>query len=139
MTKPTESSRRTFLKKLGQSTAVMAVAPAAFSTAANPPAFQYLNLVKKQPIAANDRIRIALIGTGGMGIGDMETALQVPGVEIVAACDLYEGRRIRAKELWGQQLFVTKDYREILARNDVDAVINATTDHWHEKISIDAM
>lgn len=139
MTKPTESSRRIFLKKLGQSTAVMAVTPTAFSTAANQPAFQYLDLVKKQPIAANDRIRIALIGTGGMGIGDMNTALQVPGVEIVAACDLYEGRRIRAKELWGQQLFVTKDYREILERDDVDAVINATTDHWHEKISIDAM
>jgi len=139
MTKSTENSRRGFLKQLGQSAAVLAVTPTALSTAATQSQFTYLNLVKKQPIAANDRIRIALIGTGGMGIGDMNTALQVPGVEIVAACDLYEGRRIRAKELWGQQLFVTKDYREILDRDDVDAVINATTDHWHEKISTDAM
>lgn len=139
MTKSTENSRRGFLKQLGQSAAVMAITPTALSKAASEPRFEYLDLVKKQPIAANDRIRIALIGTGGMGIGDMETALQVPGVEIVAACDLYEGRRIRAKELWGQHLFVTKDYREILERDDVDAVINATTDHWHEKISIDAM
>ena len=139
MTKSTENSRRGFLKQLGKSAAVMAITPTALSTAATQSQFTYLNLVKKQPIAANDRIRIALIGTGGMGIGDMNTALQVPGVEIVAACDLYEGRRTRAKELWGEQLFVTKDYREILERDDVDAVINATTDHWHEKISTEAM
>lgn len=139
MKNKTENSRRGFLKKLGQSAAVMAVAPTALSQATTQPGFTYLDLVKKQPIAANDKIRIALIGAGGMGTGDTNTALQVPGVEIVAACDLYEGRRIHAKEQWGEHLFVTKDYREILERDDVDAIINATTDHWHEKISTDAM
>ena len=43
-------------------------------------------------------MRVALIGTGGMGIGDMQAALQVPGTEIVAACDLYTGRLARAKK-----------------------------------------
>jgi len=131
MTKSTENSRRGFLKQLGQSAAVMAITPTALSKAASESRFEYLNLVKKQPIAANDRIRIALIGTGGMGIGDMETALQVPGVEIVSACDLYVGCRISVRVVCGQHLFVTKDYREILERDDGDAAINAATDQWH--------
>lgn len=132
------NSRRSFLRKISAS-AVVAAAPASVASAASLTDVQYLHLIKKQKIAANDRIRIAVIGTGGMGIGDVRTALMVDGVEIVAACDLYDGRLTRAKELWGKDLFTTRDYREILERSDVDAVINATTDHWHEKISIDAM
>lgn len=135
-----ENSRRRFLKKLGTSAAVLSAGPSAWSSAASPDKqFEYLHLVKRQGIAANDRMRVALIGTGGMGIGDMQAALQVPGTEIVAACDLYTGRLARAKELWGKDLYVTRDYREILDRGDVDVIINATTDHWHEKISTDAM
>ena len=133
------NSRRSFLKTLGLAGTAAAAAPAAFAKA--PVAMpQYLNLVRSHSsTAANDKVRIALIGTGGMGIGDTQTALMVDGVEMVAACDLYDGRLRRAKELWGDQLPVTRDYREILERKDIDAVINATTDHWHEKISSDAM
>jgi len=105
----------------------------------NNSADEYLPLVKRQKISANDRIRIGLIGTGGMGIGDAQTALMVEGVEIVAACDHYNGRLVRAKELWGKDLYTTRDYRELLDRPEVVVVINATTDHWHEKISLDAM
>ncbi len=132
-------SRRSFLKTLGIAGTAVAGAPAALAgTPVSAP--QYLNLVRSHAsTAANDRVRIALIGTGGMGIGDTQTALMVDGIEMVAACDLYDGRLRRAKELWGDQLPVTKDYREILERKDIDAVINATTDHWHEKISSDAM
>lgn len=87
----------------------------------------------------NDRIRIALIGAGGQGSGDTSNAIQIPGVELVAVSDIYEGRLTRAKERWGSHLFTTRDYREVLARPDVDAVIIATPDHWHRTISIDAM
>lgn len=132
-----KKSRRNFLRKLGATSALVAAAPAVFAD--NYRNVQYLNLVKRHQLAANDRIRIALIGTGGMGIGDTQTALMVEGVELVAACDLYDGRLTRAKELWGKDLFTTRDYRQILERKDVDAVINATTDHWHEKISVDAL
>lgn len=89
--------------------------------------------------SVNDRIQVALIGAGGMGSGDAESSLAQAGVELVAVSDIYDGRLTRAKERWGQQVFTTRDYREVLARPDVDAVIVATPDHWHAQISIDAM
>ena len=92
-----------------------------------------------RPVAANDHIQIALIGAGGQGQGDTKTAVQVPGVKLVAVADCYDGRLDRSKELWGQDIFTTRDYNEILARKDIDAVIIGTPDHWHKQASIDAM
>ncbi len=89
--------------------------------------------------AANDKIQIALIGAGGMGNGDLSDALASEGVEFVAAADIYDGRLTSLKERYGSQIFTTRDYREVLARPDVDAVIIATPDHWHARISIDAL
>jgi len=91
------------------------------------------------PKSANDKIQFALIGAGGMGTGDANSALSVGGTQIVAVADIYEGRLTRAKERWGNQLFTSRDYREVLARKDVDAVIVGTPDHWHAQIAIDAM
>jgi predicted dehydrogenase len=89
-------------------------------------------------IAANDNLQLALIGSGGMGQGDVRDALMNPGVKIVAAADIYDGRRKRMEESY-PGIATTRDYREVLARKDVDAVIIATPDHWHSTISIDAL
>jgi predicted dehydrogenase len=87
------------------------------------------------PTAAS-RVRIATIGFGGMRSGDTRYVLTVPGVELVAVSDIYDGRLARARELRGERIVTTRDYREILARPDVDAVIVATPDHWHARISM---
>ncbi|MBC7850256.1 MAG: Gfo/Idh/MocA family oxidoreductase [Chitinophagaceae bacterium] len=89
--------------------------------------------------SANDKVRVAVIGTGIMGHNDLSSALKVPGVELAGACDLYTGRLDRMKELYGADLFVTRDYRELLQRKDIDAVIIATSDHHHARIATDAM
>lgn len=93
----------------------------------------------ERKFSANDKVRVALIGTGIQGHSDLEAALNVPGVEIGAACDLYTGRLERMKEQYGKDLFTTKDYREILERKDIDAVIIATNDYWHSRITTDAL
>lgn len=89
--------------------------------------------------SSNDKIRIAGIGMGIMGNQDIDTAIKVPGVELVAACDLYSGRLERVKEKYGKDIYTTKDYREILNRKDIDAIVIATSDNWHARISVDAM
>ncbi len=89
--------------------------------------------------SANDNIQFALIGGGGMGSEDVRSALAVGGTKLVAVSDVYDGRLARAKETWGNDVFTTRDYKEVLARPEIDAVIVATPDHWHQKIAIDAM
>ncbi|MDQ6759557.1 MAG: Gfo/Idh/MocA family oxidoreductase [Acidobacteriota bacterium] len=89
--------------------------------------------------AANDRIQMGCIGFGIMGQGDVRTAVGLPGVELVGVADVYDGRLTLARERYGDQVFTTRDYRELLARPGLDAVIVATPDHWHARIASDAL
>jgi predicted dehydrogenase len=89
--------------------------------------------------SANEKIQIALIGAGGQGQYDTRIALETGEARVVAVADCYDGRRAHTQELWGNQVFTTRDYREVLSRPDVEAVIVATPDHWHKQIAIDAM
>jgi predicted dehydrogenase len=127
-----ELNRRNFLKAAGSVTATGLLGAKT----------HLLAQVQSEPVkqvAANDHIQIALIGAGGQGMGDTKTAIQVPGVKLVAVSDCYDGRLEHSKELWGSDIFTTRDYKEILARNDIDAVIVGTPDHWHKQVSVDAM
>jgi predicted dehydrogenase len=132
-----ESSRRSFIKNIAAATASVAVGNNLF--AADKSAFYAEKLARTLKFGPNDQINIALIGGGGMGTNDTNVALQIPGVKLVAVCDLYDGRLKDAKTKWGADIFTTKVYKEILNRKDIDAVIIATPDHWHQQISVDAM
>lgn len=127
------TSRRHFLQKAAGAAAGLTTLSALGQEEIKP----LISTIK--PISANDRIRLGLIGSGIIGHYDLNCALRVPGTEVVAVCDLYDARLVRAKEVWGSQLFTTRDYREVLARNDIDAVLICTPDHWHDRISIDAL
>jgi predicted dehydrogenase len=94
---------------------------------------------KPRPASANDKIQVALIGCGGMGQNDAHSSVASGLTKIVAACDCYDGRLTHMKEQYGRDIFVTKNYEEILARPDIDAVLIGAPDHWHQKITIDAV
>ncbi|HTV58840.1 MAG TPA: Gfo/Idh/MocA family oxidoreductase [Verrucomicrobiae bacterium] len=91
-----------------------------------------------RPVAPSDRIRFASIGTGTRGCELLKASLAVPGVECVAACDLYTSRHEAAQEAIQKKIDVTGNYHEILSRQDVDAVIVAVTDHQHRRVVVDA-
>jgi predicted dehydrogenase len=125
-------NRRSFIKVAGAASASSLIGTRVHALAA-------IQEEPAKPIAANDHIQIALIGAGGQGQYDTKAAVQVPGVKLVAAADCYDGRLAHCKELWGNDVFTTRDYNEILARKDIDAVIIGTPDHWHKQASVDAM
>lgn len=87
--------------------------------------------------SANDRIRIACIGAGGQGLGDTKQAAALG--EIVAFCDADLRQAERGKKALNcEKAEVVQDYRRILDRKDIDALIIAVPDHWHTKINIEA-
>ena len=88
---------------------------------------------------ANDRIRLAGIGVGGRGAYDLGVAAKAENTEVVAVSDVYAPRllEIRGKLAPNGQSY--KDYREVLDRKDVDAVIIGTPDHWHVPMIMDAV
>jgi predicted dehydrogenase len=87
----------------------------------------------------NDKIQIALIGCGGQGQADARASTASGLTKLVAAADCYDGRLAHMREVYGQDTFVTKNYQEILARKDIDAVIIGAPDHWHRQIMVDAL
>src|SRR5690606_34145743 len=103
--------RRRFLKKLALSSGALMAGK--FLDATQTETRKIVGLARNNNFSPNDNINIALIGAGGMGSNDLETALMVPGVKMVAACDLYTGRLETAKKRWGADIFTTKHYKEI--------------------------
>lgn len=133
------NSRRRFIKGVAAGSLVATGIPSVLSASDRRAGAGQVETLRRDGYAANDRVGLAVIGAGGMGMADVSTALRVPGVELVAACDVFDGRLEAARSRHGSGLFTTRDYHEVLSRDDVDAVIVGTPDHWHQRISIDAM
>src|SRR5205809_4853144 len=91
----------------------------------------------KASVSPNEKLTLGIIGAGIRGQEDMQSVLRVGG-NVAVACDLYDGHLRRAQEIL-PNVPVTRDYREVLDRKDVDAVLIATSDHWHAPIALEAM
>lgn len=140
----TDKSRRDFLKQAGVGAATIGGALLAESAATTTLAQSKarVHFTTGRVLGANDRINIGCIGVGGRGSSVMRWAMRVGEssrpAQVVAVCDVYRKRLNRAKEL-SKADFATLDYREVIARKDIDVVIIATPDHWHAPIAIAAM
>jgi len=93
--------------------------------------------------APSNRIAIGGIGVGSMGWGNLHGFLYTPGTQVVAVCDVDARHRERAKNAVdgvyeNQDCLAFNDYRELLARDDIDAVFHALPDHWHGIICVAA-
>ena len=87
----------------------------------------------------NSTVNLGLIGVGIRGSQLMEEFSKIPGVNLAVAADLYDGYLLHAREFTQNKIKTTKHYEEILANKDVDAVVIATPDHWHKKMTLDAL
>ncbi len=88
--------------------------------------------------AANETLGIGCIGTGGRCQALMRALSEVDGARIVAVADVWDQHLDAGKRLAAEGAFATKNYHDVLARKDVDAVIIGTPDHLHVPITIDA-
>src|SRR5690349_17202071 len=83
--------------------------------------------------SANDRVRFGMIGVGMQGSGLLANAVTLPGLECVAASDLYDGRHTLAKQITNNpNLPTTRHYKELLDRKDIDCIVAAVPDFWHK-------
>lgn len=137
MERSNNRSRRNFLQKLGGASLLLSGGSLPFLPGKGNYRRHILEIPRRS--SPNDTLQIGCIGMGIMGFNDTNTAIRVPGVKLVAACDLYTGRLQHAKEVYGNDLYTTGDYREILDRKDIDAVIIATSDNWHARIATAAL
>jgi len=100
-------------------------------------------LGKAGTVAASNRITMGCIGVGGRGTGVMQSFLATGEVQIVCICDVDANRRTKVKDLLADKYNSTgcatySDFRELVARDDIDAVLIATPDHWHALPTIEA-
>ena len=125
------TTRRDFIKSMGLLTAAGLAAPSVLAE-------EY----KRGMMGANDRINVALIGCRGMGWSNLNDFLIHPDVDCIALCDIdrgiLEGRASELEKRRNRKPEIYNDYRKLLERKDVDAVIIGTPDHWHCLQMVDA-
>jgi len=92
-----------------------------------------------QILGANERLRIGVIGAGGMATAHMHTLVKMrekDNLAILAVCDLYQPRLDKAVQITGGQPY--KEYRRLLENKDIDYVVIGTPEHWHAQMTLDA-
>jgi predicted dehydrogenase len=124
MSRPCDPSRRAFLESMGLLGTGALLSGAATETA--------------RGFAANDTLEVGCIGTGGRCRALMKSLATVPNVRLAAVCDIYDRSLAEGRKLADAQAFSTRQFRELLDRKDIDAVIIGTPDHWHVPITIAA-
>jgi len=125
-------SRRRFLQSTAGATGALAAAPGIFLKPEYIPS-------ALEAVAPSDRVRFGIIGIGMQGSGLLTNSVQLPGVECVAACDLYDGRHLLAREIVGKSIPVTRRYHELLDNKEIDCIVAAVPDHWHKQVVVDAV
>ena len=128
-----EMSRRAFLQKSAGTTGAMM---AANTIRLKPEEIPYAWEVTASP---SDKVRFGIIGVGMQGSGLLTTSVSLPGVECVAACDLWDGRQALAKEIAGPKIKTTRKYQELLDDKSIDCIIAAVPDHWHKQVLVDTV
>jgi predicted dehydrogenase len=128
-TKGSKLTRREFLNKSLRTAGAVGVGAAL-------PAFIPARALGADGVAPSDKIGMGFIGVGGMGSGHLGAFLGNPQVKVLAVCDVYGPHRSRAQVV--AECAAYSDYRELLERDDIDAVLIATPDHWHALTSIHA-
>src|SRR5215218_1215052 len=118
-------TRREFLETMGQYGAGALLAATA-------------GVESARGFAANDTLEVACIGTGGRCRTLMKSLAKVPNVRIAAVCDIYEPHLEEGRKLADPNASTSRQYREILERKDIDAVLIGSPDHWHVPMTVDA-
>jgi predicted dehydrogenase len=93
----------------------------------------------RRVMGANDRIRLAVIGTGNRAQSLMKRLKEIPGNEQVGICDVYEPRLQEALAILGAPVKQHRDHREVLERKDVDGVVIGSPQHWHKQMTLEAL
>jgi predicted dehydrogenase len=90
-------------------------------------------------VPPSERVRFGMIGVGMQGSSLLGTSIQLESVECAAACDLYDGRHVLAREIVRADLPVTRRYQQLLDDKTIDCIVAAVPDHWHRQIVVDAV
>ncbi len=144
------TSRRDFLGTAAALGAAAALGTAAGKAAARPhrPLTPRVKPMRGTKLGPADPIRMAVIGTGGMGTGHCNSICELAkqgrtDTQIVAVADVCDSHRMRAKNSCQQSQGIDvddyRDYREVLARDDIHGVLIATPEHWHAQCVVDAL
>ncbi len=131
--KKSEMNRREFLQKSAGTTGALMTANTILLKAERIP---YAWEVTTPP---SDKVRFGIIGIGMQGSGLLATSVSLPGVECVAACDLWDGRQLLAREIAGAKIRTTRKYQELLDDKSIDCIIAAVPDHWHKQVLVDTV